>query len=148
MLLHSGRKLPKAYTWNLNKLVAAAAKLLQLCLTLCDPIDGSPPGSATPGNLQARILEWVAISFSTAWKWKVKVNKLTFFQSSRTWSYFRKHLEGVWPVRIQVTLNTEHQISRGHHCQSPGGPGTGLWGLDFPGLRRGDWPAKCQLRSI
>jgi len=44
----------------------AAAKLLQLCLTLCDPIDGSPPGSPVPGILQARILEWVAISFSNA----------------------------------------------------------------------------------
>ena len=45
---------------------AAAAKLLQSCLTLCDPIDGSPPGSPVPGILQARILEWVAISFSNA----------------------------------------------------------------------------------
>ena len=43
---------------------AAAAKSLQSCLTLCDPIDGSPPGSAVPGSLQARTLEWVAISFS------------------------------------------------------------------------------------
>ena len=51
---------------------AAAAMFLQSCPTLCDPIDGSPPGSATPGILQARILEWVAISFSNAWKWKVK----------------------------------------------------------------------------
>ena len=47
-----------------------AAKLLQLCLTLCDPIDGSPPGSPVPRILQARTLEWVAISFSNAWKWK------------------------------------------------------------------------------
>ena len=45
---------------------AAAAKSLQLCLTLRDPIDGSPPGSPVPGILQARILEWVAISFSNA----------------------------------------------------------------------------------
>ena len=51
---------------------AAAAKSLQSCLTLCDPIDGSPPGSPVPGILQARTLEWVAISFSNAWKWKVK----------------------------------------------------------------------------
>ena len=51
---------------------AAAAKSLQSCLTLCDPIDGSPPGPAVPGILQARTLEWVAISFSNAWKWKVK----------------------------------------------------------------------------
>ena len=47
---------------------AAAAKLLQLCLTLCDPIDGSPPGSPVPGILLARTLEWVAISFSSAGK--------------------------------------------------------------------------------
>ena len=49
---------------------AAAAKSLQWCPTLCDPIDGSPPGSPVPGILQARTLEWVAISFSSAWKWK------------------------------------------------------------------------------
>ena len=47
---------------------AAAAKLLQSCPTLCDPIDGSPPGSPVPGILQAKTLEWVAISFSNAWK--------------------------------------------------------------------------------
>ena len=55
---------------------AAAAKSLQLCPTLCDPIDGSPPGSPVPEILQARTLEWVAISFSNAWKWKVKVKSL------------------------------------------------------------------------
>ena len=56
---------------------AAAAKSLQLCPTLCNPIDGSPPGSPVPGILQARTLEWVAISFSNAWKWKVKVKSLS-----------------------------------------------------------------------
>ena len=50
---------------------------LQSCLTLCDPIDGSPPGSPIPGILQARTLEWVAISFSNAWKWKVKVKSFS-----------------------------------------------------------------------
>ena len=54
-------------------LYAAAAKSLQSCLTLCDPIDSSPPGSPVSGILQARTLEWVAISFSNAWKWKVEV---------------------------------------------------------------------------
>ena len=49
---------------------AAAAKSLQSCLTLCNPTDGSPLGSSVPGILQARTLEWVAISFSNAWKWK------------------------------------------------------------------------------
>ena len=55
---------------------AAAAKSFQSCPTLCDPIDSSPPGSPVPGILQARTLEWVAISFSNAWKWKVKVKSL------------------------------------------------------------------------
>ena len=53
------------------------AKLLQSCLTLCDPTDGSPPGSPVPGILQARTLEWVAISYSNAWKWKEKVKSLS-----------------------------------------------------------------------
>ena len=57
---------------------AAAAKSLQSCPTLCDPIDGSPPGSPIPGILQARALEWVAISFSNASKWKVKVKSLSY----------------------------------------------------------------------
>ena len=56
---------------------AAAAKLLQSCPTLCNPIDGSPPGSTIPGILQARTLEWVAIFSSNAWKWKVKVKSLS-----------------------------------------------------------------------
>ena len=56
---------------------AAAAKSLQSCPTLCDPIDGSPPGPAIPGILQARTLEWVAISFSNAWKWKGKVKSFS-----------------------------------------------------------------------
>ena len=61
--------------WTLR--AAAAAKSLQSCPSLCDPIDGSPPGSPVPGILQARIMEWVAISFSNAWRWKVKVKSLT-----------------------------------------------------------------------
>ena len=56
---------------------AAAATSRQSCPTLCDPIDGSPPGSPVPGILQARTLEWGAISFSNAWKWKVKVKSLS-----------------------------------------------------------------------
>ena len=56
---------------------AAAAKSLQSCPTLCDPIDGSLPGSPVPRILQARTLEWVAISFSNAWKWKGKVKSLS-----------------------------------------------------------------------
>ena len=56
---------------------AAAAKSLQSCPTLCNPIDGSPPASPVPGILQARTLEWAAISFSNAWKWKVKLKSLS-----------------------------------------------------------------------
>ena len=63
---------------------AAAAKSLQSCPTLCDPIDGSPPGSPIPGILQARTLEWVAISFSNACKWKVKVKLLSCVWPSAT----------------------------------------------------------------
>ena len=63
---------------------AAAAKSLQSCATLFDPIDGSPPGSPIPGILQARTLEWVAISFSNAWKWKVKVKSLSRVRPSAT----------------------------------------------------------------
>ena len=59
---------------------AAAAESLQSCPTLCDPIEGSPPGSLIPGILQARALEWVAISYSSAWKWKVKVKSLSHVQ--------------------------------------------------------------------
>ena len=66
--------------WQATVHAAAAAKSLQSCPTLCDPIDGSPPGSSVPGILQARTLERVAISFSNAWKWKVKVKSLSRVQ--------------------------------------------------------------------
>ena len=64
-------------------LTAATANSLQSYPTLCNPIDGSPPGSPIPGILQARTLEWVAISFSSAWKWKVKVRSLSTCPSLR-----------------------------------------------------------------
>ena len=70
-LLRSGPKSSAAAA------AAAAAKSLQSCPTLCNPMDGSPPGSPVPGILQARTLEWVAISFSHAWKWKGKVKSLS-----------------------------------------------------------------------
>ena len=73
---------------------AAAAKSLQSCPTLWDPIDGSAPGSPVPGILQARTLEWVAISFSNAWKWKVKVKLL-----SRVWL-----LATSWTAAYQAPL--------------------------------------------
>ena len=62
----------------------AAAKSLQSCPTLCDPLDGRPPGSPIPAVLEARTLEWVAISFSNAWKWKVKVKSLSRVRPSTT----------------------------------------------------------------
>ena len=74
---------------------AAAAKSPQSCPTLCDPIDGSPPGSSILGILQARTLEWVAISFSNAWKWKVKAKSL-----SRVWL-----LATPWTVAYQAPLS-------------------------------------------
>ena len=66
----------QVYTPTSSDAAAAAAKSLHSCQTLCDPRDGSPPGSAVPGILQARTLEWTANSFSNAWKWKVKVKSL------------------------------------------------------------------------
>ena len=63
---------------------AAAARSLQSCPTLCDPIDGSPPGSPVPGILQARTLDWVAISFSNAWTWKGKVKSRSRVRLSET----------------------------------------------------------------
>ena len=75
--LLEGMSLGKNRTETVSDAAAAAAKSLQSCQTLCDPTDGSPPGSPIPGILQARTLEWVAISFSSAWKWKVKVKSLT-----------------------------------------------------------------------
>ena len=71
---------------------ATAAKLLQSCPTLCKPIDSSPPGSPVPGILQARTLEWVAISFSNAWKWKVKVKSPVVSDSLRP--------HGLQPTRL------------------------------------------------
>ena len=65
---------------SLDILPSAAAKSLQSCPTVCDPMDCSPPGSPVPGILQARTMEWVAIAFSSAWKWKVKVKSLSHVQ--------------------------------------------------------------------
>ena len=76
---------------------AAAAKSHQSSPTLRDPIDGSPPGSPVPGILQARTLEWVAISFSDAWKWKVKVKSLSHVRLLVT----------PWTVAYQAPLSME-----------------------------------------
>ena len=81
-----------------------AAKSLQSCPTLCDPIDGSPPGSPVPGILQARTLKWVAIPLSNAWKWKVKV----------------KLLSRVWPSVTPWTVAFQAPLSRGFPGKSTG----------------------------
>ena len=86
---------PLDYQGIPSKFVLDAAKSHQSCPTLCDPIDGSPPGSPVPGILQARTLEWVAISFSNAWKWKVKVKSLSCVQLLAT----------LWTVAYQAPLS-------------------------------------------
>ena len=94
---------------------AAAAKSLQSCLTLCDPIDGSLPGSSVPGILQARTLEWVAISFSNAWKWKVKVKSL----NPGVGCY--SHLQEIfWTKRSNPCLLNCRQVL--YHLSHQGGP--------------------------
>ena len=88
---------------------ATAAKSLQSCPTLCDPIDGSLPGSPVPGILQARILEWVAISFSNAWKWKVKGNSLSCVRLFTTHS--------LQPTRLLYPRDFPGESTRvGCHC--------------------------------
>ena len=82
-IITGGKQIATTVRYNLIPIkmvvikVTTTTKLLQSCPTLCDPIDGSPPGSPIPGILQARILEWVAISFSIALKWKVEVKSLS-----------------------------------------------------------------------
>ena len=83
---------PLVFPLHQQPSAAAAAKSLQSCPTLCNPIEGSPPGSPVPGILQARTLEWVAISFSNAWKGKGKVKSL-----SRVW-LLATH--GLQPTRL------------------------------------------------
>ena len=93
-----------------TEFAAATAKSLQSCPTLCDPIDGLLPGSSVPGILQARTLEWVAISFSNEWKWKVKV----------------KSLSGVWLLATPWTVAYHAPPSMGFSIQE-------YWsGLPFP----------------
>ena len=75
--LMSAATLPPPNKLSQPKMSLLTANALQSCPTLCDPIDSSPPGSPIPGILQARTLEWVAISFSNAWKWKVKAKSLS-----------------------------------------------------------------------
>ena len=88
---------------------AAATKLLQSCPTLCNPIDSSPPGSPVPEILQARTLEWVAISISNAWKWKVKVKLLSV--SDPSWPH------GLQPTRLLCPWDfPSKSTGLGCHC--------------------------------
>ena len=78
--------------------MTASAKSLQLCPTLCNPIDRSPPGSPVPGILQARTLEWVVISLSNACKWKVKVKSLSRVRLLAT--PWMEHIHGIFQARV------------------------------------------------
>ena len=102
---------------------AAAAKSLQSCPTLCDPIDGSPPGSPIPGILQARTLEWVAISFSNAWTWKVKVKSLSHvrplaipwtptYQAPLSMGFFRQEYWSGVPLPSLISAYQHYPISK------------------------------------
>ena len=103
-----------------------AAKSLQSCLTLCDPIDCSPPGSPVPGILQARTLEWVAISLSNVWKWKVKVKSFSCVQLFST----------PWTSAYQAPL------SMGFSRQE-------YWsGVPLPSLEEWGWPTTKKWRWL
>ena len=101
---------------------AATAKLLQSCPTLCNPIDGNPPGSPVPGILQERILEWVAISFSNAWKWKMKGKSLSrvwllatpwtaAYQAPPSMGFSRQEYWSVVPLLSLVWVTRKAQMS-------------------------------------
>ena len=109
-ILHPGKKVSSSPVLLCTlSFVAAAAKSLQSCPTLCDPIDRSPPGSPVPGILQARTLERAAISFSNAWQWKVKV----------------KSLSCVWPSAIPWTTAFQAPQSMGFSRQE-------YWSVPLP----------------
>ena len=76
------------------------AKSLQSCPTLCNPIDGCPPGSPVPGILQARILEWGAIAFSNAWKWKMKVKSCLTLSDPMDCSPPGSSIHGIFRARV------------------------------------------------
>ena len=97
------RRVQRSSLLAFHHAATAATKLLQSCPTLCDPRDGSPPGSPSPGILQARTLEWVAISFSKAWKWKVKVKSLShvwLLATPWTAAYQAPPIHGIFQARV------------------------------------------------
>ena len=110
---------------------AAAAKSLQSCPTLCNPTDGSQPGSPIPGILQARTLEWVAISFSNAWKWRVKVNSLSHVwllatpwtavhQAPPSMGFSRQEYWSGMPLPSPVHAQSRPTLSYPADCSPPG----------------------------
>ena len=114
----------------------AAAKSLQSCPTLCNPIDGSPPGSAIPGILQARTLQWVAISFSNAWKWKVKVKLLS--RDPMDCSPPGSSVHGIFQARVLAAAAAKSPQSCPTLCDSIEGspPGSPVPGVGCHGLLR------------
>ena len=139
---------------------AAAAKSLQSCPTLCDLIDGSPPGSPIPGILQARILEWVAISFSNAWEWKVKVKLLSrvrllgtpwtaAYQAPPSMGFSRQeYWSGVpLPSPGQFHYFTGWNLVTWSHYQH-GCPGNVLWVFMCPAVDRGSHLNLCYQNSV
>ena len=105
---------------------------LQSCLTLCDPIDGSSPGSPIPGILQARTLEWVAISFSNAWKWKVKGKSLSRVRPSET----------PWPAAYKAPPSmgfSRQEYWSGVPSPSPLGSRTEAYSRNWPHVPPGFW---------
>ena len=128
----------------LNK--AAAAAMLQSCPTLCDPIDGSPPGSPILGILQARTREWVAISFFKAWKWKVKVNSFSYVRPLLTPWTAAYSVHGIFQARVLVwvaiAFSTEQR--RGDHKS----PGWDRMGSNEQSLEDSCWQFSCKRRKL
>ena len=121
------------YAWLSSKLyfilfhwvyaAAAAAKSLQSCPTLCNPIDGSPPGSPVPGILQARTLEWAAISSSNEWKWKVEVKSLSHvwflatpwtaaYQAPPPMGFSRQEFMSVQIFIVYFSIESESEVAQ------------------------------------
>ena len=107
----------------------STAKSLQSCPTLCNPIDGSPPGSPVPGILQARTLEWVAISFSNAWKWKVKVKSLSGIRPSAT----------PWTAAFQAPPSMGFSRQESWSGVPLPSPCSILWSVNYSLFKTEDW---------
>ena len=136
-------------------MIYLAAKSLQLCPTLCDPIDGSPAGSLVPGILQARTLEWFAISFSDAWKWKVKSEKevaqlCPTLSDPMDCSLPGASVHGIFQARVlgwgAIAFSERILIADTHCCYTP-------WAIDDSGFKiwRGlstNYKFTCEFRLV